>query len=151
FVEWGDTLAYDVSAEGGAGGNVSADVRGQVTLVGLPAGTSVPVTANFRTRATVYGQIAPVGGNDFSLSWLADSATIFARFCRVPCDQQTEICSGAIDDSATAVVEFIAGTPRALELTCLTHMWGFPPRQVMTCSRSFQDLPPGTFLVSCSG
>src|SRR5262249_9628751 len=68
FVGWGDTLAYDVSAGDGFGGRVYADVRGQVTLVGLPAGTSVPVTANFRTRATIYGQIAPSGGNDLSLS-----------------------------------------------------------------------------------
>jgi len=116
-------------------------------VTGVPAGTSVPLTAILTMDGTVSGPCVPQCGGDVDCR-ISSGAVQDTKFIQVPDPPGP----ASVHDVASIPVSIVAGTP--VEIRYYVHgqrSVGGDNSTITTGQLSFTGLPKGAVVVSCQG
>lgn len=155
FLDWGDSLGFDIHWSGGGGGQM--DVRGDFKVLGADSGTTVP----FRLEAHVRGDMYTINAMDacFGDRQFDD---LFVGGVQVASHSWTTHDAGGGSGNCTNTfqvvydvsVNAIAGQSFQIEQIVDASASSIAPiggSAQLGLSLWFRDLPPGTFVVACDG
>jgi hypothetical protein len=154
FLNWGDSLGYDIS-HGGFGGIGSLEVRGVFKVLGANPGSTVPfgletqASGDLRTLSGIDGCGRDLQYDDLFLA----GAKVAAHTWRTQGGGYPDFCASSFQVVYAVPVQVIAGEAFELERNVGVRYSNFVDRGSSHFGLSlwFRDLPPGAFVVACDG